>query len=67
MTSLFTKLRENRKYSVFWGLLFVSTALLIADLLTGDHWVTVTMANAAGYMAGNVGEHFAARKTSELA
>ena len=59
-------LRRNRKYKFTWAVFLTSTALLAWDKITGDQWVTAVGMITAAYMAGNVGEHFAKRRTEDV-
>lgn len=54
-------LRENRKYSVFWGVFVVVTFLLIFDRLGGSEYKDIVIFVTGLYMAGNVGEHLSKR------
>jgi uncharacterized membrane protein YjjP (DUF1212 family) len=62
MKPVFSVLEGQRKYSVFWAVFLMASFFLAVDILSGDQWVTVVGAVVAGYMVGNVGEHWTKRK-----
>jgi len=53
------KLARERKYKIFWGSFILTTALRVAEFITGDQWVTMGGTIFTVYMLGNVGAKFA--------
>jgi len=54
-------LRENRKYTVFWAVFLIETALRLGDIISGSEYKEMVIFVTGLYMAGNVGEHMAKR------
>lgn len=52
---------NSRKFISMWALVLLFTALLIEKHITGEVYSTLILATVGGYMAANVGEHYAKR------
>lgn len=48
----------GRRYLLTWGCVAVSSFMLWFDKVTGGEWVTIIIATAAAYIAGNTAQKF---------
>lgn len=56
-----TKQRTSRKFMLAVGCIFIATGLLLYKGIDGAQWVDVVKWVTGLYMAGNVGEKYAAK------